>query len=152
MRKTGWRALSICVFGGIANEPYDLDEQPRGTAKLHLENGGRMAWAATFDARQFEQPDFAAGVITGLHRCFRQGAIGVKIRKTIGMVRSKSGAYLKPDNAALFPIYEAIQKAHRPLLVHVADPIGVWSPRGEYSEQRGSTFMVALVREARGAG
>ena len=127
MEKTGWSALSICVCGGIAEEPYDLDEQLRGTAKLHLENRARMAWAATFDARDFEKPDFAAEVTSNLRRCFAQGAVGVKIWKNIGMaIRSKSGAYLKPDNVNLFPIYEAIQKANRTLLVHVADPIRVW--------------------------
>ncbi len=131
LKTTGWKALSICVCGAIADEPYDSERATSGNSKAPpWKNPGRVAWAATFDARPFEEPGFADGVIANLRQCFRQGAIGVKVWKTIGMaVRSKSGAYLKPDNTALFPIYEAIQKEHRTLLVHVADPIGVWMPR-----------------------
>jgi predicted TIM-barrel fold metal-dependent hydrolase len=147
MEKTAWRALSICVCGGVADEPYDLDAQLRGTAKLRLENRARIAWAAAFDARNFEKSDFAADVITSLRRCFAQGAVGVKIWKNIGMaIRSKSGAYLKPDNVALFPIYEAIQNADRTLLVHVADPIRTWTADANAAGSLGAPSWWRLYR------
>jgi predicted TIM-barrel fold metal-dependent hydrolase len=88
-----------------------------------------VAWASTFDARGFESPGFVDRTITRLHQSFDEGAIGVKIWKNIGMaIKSKSGAYLLPDDPALLPIYEAIQRADRTLIAHLAEPDGAWLP------------------------
>ena len=128
-RQTRWRALTICVSRATGDEPSDLDEQLRGAAKLHRESNGLVSWAASFDARPFERPDFAETTIAGLKGWFNQGAIAVKIWKNIGMgIRAKSGAYLMPDNPALFPIYEAIQKQGKTLVAHLAEPDGAWLP------------------------
>ena len=56
----------------------------------------------------------------------------MKIWKNIGMaIKAKSGAYLLPDDPALLPIYEAIQKADRTLVAHLAEPDGAWLPLDE---------------------
>ncbi len=53
----------------------------------------------------------------------------MKIWKNIGMgIRAKSGTALLPDNAALMPVYEAIQKADKTLIAHLAEPDGAWLP------------------------
>lgn len=129
-RQTRWRAVTICVSRATAdNEPSDLADQIQGAIELHRESKGLIAWASSFDARQFERPDFAEIAIGGLKKNFQQGAIAIKIWKNVGMgIRSKSGAYLMPDNPALFPIYEAIQKEGRTLIAHLAEPDGAWLP------------------------
>jgi predicted TIM-barrel fold metal-dependent hydrolase len=129
-KQTRWRALTICVSRATANnEPSDLSAQIQGAIELHRESDGLIAWATSFDARPFETPDFAESAISGLKECFKQGAIAVKIWKNVGMgIRSKSGAYLMPDNPALFPIYEAIQKEDKTLIAHLAEPDGAWLP------------------------
>jgi predicted TIM-barrel fold metal-dependent hydrolase len=43
-------------------------------------------------------------------------------------IKSKSGDYLRPDDPALLPIYEAIQRADRTLVAHLAEPDGAWLP------------------------
>ena len=132
MEKARWRGLSICVSRAVDDQPNDIDEQLRGTPLVHSQSKGRMAWAATFDPRAFESPDFAARTIAGIQQHFKGGAIGVKIWKNIGMwIRSKSGQYLMPDSPALIPIYEAIQKADRTLVAHLAEPDGAWMPLNE---------------------
>jgi len=124
-----WRCLSICVSRAIGEEPSDLEEMIRGTAEVHRVTKGRIAWATAFDARGFENSDFAGRVITGLHQSFDRGAIAVKIWKNIGMgIRSKSGEYLLPDNAALTPVFDAIQTADKTLIAHLAEPDGAWLP------------------------
>ena len=128
-RQTRWRALTICDSRATGDEPPDLPEQVQGAIKLHRESGGLIAWATSFDARPFERPDFAETTIAALNKCFKQEAIAVKIWKNVGMgIRSKSGAYLMPDNPALFPIYEAIQKQGKTLVAHLAEPDGAWLP------------------------
>jgi predicted TIM-barrel fold metal-dependent hydrolase len=129
MAKAGWRGLSICDSREVGDQVSVLPEMIRGTAQFHRESQGRWAWATTFDARDFEKPGFADRAIAGLQQGFAQEAIAVKVWKNVGMgIRSKSGEYLLPDNPALLPIYEAVQKAGKTLICHLAEPNGAWLP------------------------
>ena len=51
-------------------------------------------------------------------------------------IRSKSGEYLLPDNAALTPVFDAIQKADKTLIAHLAEPDGAWLPLDNRSGDR----------------
>jgi len=136
LQKGQWRCLSICVSRAIGDEPSDLEEMIRSTVEVHRATRGRIAWATAFDARHFEDRDFASRTIAGLRKGFDQGAIGVKIWKNIGMgIRSRSGAYLLPDNAALTPIFDAIQKAGKTLIAHLAEPDGAWLPLDQHNPE-----------------
>jgi predicted TIM-barrel fold metal-dependent hydrolase len=129
MEREGWRGLSICDSREIGDQPSILPEMIAGTVQFHRESKGRWAWATTFDARDFEKKDFAARVTGELERDFAREAIAVKIWKNVGMgIRAKSGEYLLPDYAALLPIYEAVQKAGKTLICHLAEPDGAWLP------------------------
>ena len=134
LKKANWRCLSICDSREIDDQPSILREMIRGTKILHSESQGRIAWATTFDPRPFDAPDFAARVIADLQRDFRDEAIGVKLWKNIGMAaHSKSGEYLMPDSKALTPILEAIDKAGKTLITHLAEPDEAWLPLGGQS-------------------
>ena len=129
LKGSGWRGLDIVVCPAVGDEPFDLEQKLRATLKVARDSGGTLAWASTFDARGFERPDFADRSIERLRRSFDDGAVAVKIWKTIGMaIKSKSGDYLLPDDPALLPIYEAIQRADRTLVAHLAEPDGAWLP------------------------
>src|SRR4051794_10959908 len=112
LKESGWRGLDIVVCPAVGDEPFDLEEKLAATLKVARDSGGTLAWASTFDARGFEHPDFADRTIERLRRSSDDGAVAVKIWKTIGMaIRGKSGAYLLPDDPSLRPIYESIQRA-----------------------------------------
>ena len=129
LKESKWRGLNIVVCPATGDEPFDLEDKLRATLKVCRDSGGTLAWASTFDARGFESPTFAALTISRLQRSFDDGAIGVKIWKTIGMaIKSKAGAYLLPDDPSLLPIYEAIARADRTLIAHLAEPNGAWLP------------------------
>lgn len=127
MEMDNWRGLSICDSREVGSQTSVLPEMIPGTIKFHRESRGRWAWATTFDARDFEKPGFADRTIGGLQQNFAQEAIAVKVWKNVGMgIRGKSGEYLLPDHPALLPIYEAIQKAGKTLICHLAEPDGAW--------------------------
>ncbi len=124
-----WRGLDIVVCPASGGEAFDLEEKLRATAKVSRDSGGTLAWASTFDARGFEDRDFTERTIARLRQSFADGAIGVKIWKNIGMsIKGKSRAYLLPDDASLRPVYEAILKAEKTLVAHLAEPDGAWLP------------------------
>jgi predicted TIM-barrel fold metal-dependent hydrolase len=129
MKEANWRGLDIVVCPASGGETFDLEEKLRATRKVSRDSGGTLAWASTFDARGFEEPDFTERTIARLRQSFADGAIGVKIWKNIGMsIKGKSGAYLLADDRALRPVYEAILKADRTLVAHLAEPDGAWLP------------------------
>jgi hypothetical protein len=129
LEQANWRCLSICDSREIGDQPSILSEMIRGTKALHVESKGRIAWATTFDAREFETRTFADRVITGLHRDFNEQAVAVKIWKNIGLaIRSKSGQFLMPDSPVLTPIFAAVEKSGRTLISHLADPDVAWQP------------------------
>jgi predicted TIM-barrel fold metal-dependent hydrolase len=129
IKETNWRGLDIVVCPASGGEAFDLETRLRATRKISRDSGGTLAWASTFDARSFEAPDFVERTIAGLRQSFADGAIGVKIWKNIGMsIKGKSGAFLLPDDRALRPVYEAILKAEKTLVAHLAEPDGAWLP------------------------
>lgn len=129
LQKERWRCLTICVSRAIGSESSDLEELIRGSIEVHRATKGRIAWATAFDARGFEKREFASRAIAGIRQSFAQGAIAVKIWKNVGMgIRSTSGQYLLPDNAALTPIFDAIEKSDKTLIAHLAEPDGAWLP------------------------
>jgi hypothetical protein len=137
LRESKWSGLDIVVCPAVADEPFDLESRLDSTLKGARAGGGRLAWASTFDARGFEDPGFFERTIARLRRSFDDGAIGVKVWKNIGMaIRAKSGAYLLPDDPALLPVYEAIGRADRTLVAHLAEPDGAWLPLDDRNPER----------------
>ncbi len=124
---SGWRVLSICVSRATGDDASDIDAQLRGTAELSRQSGGRVAWSGSFDARHWQDADFAARTIMALHDQYRQGAIATKIWKNIGMsLRKKDGSYLLPDDPVFQPVYEMLQREGHTLIAHLAEPNGAW--------------------------
>jgi hypothetical protein len=129
IKDANWRGLNIVVCPASGSETFDLEKNLRAAANVSRDSGGALSWASTFDARGFEQPDFAEHTIARIRETFADGAIGVKIWKNIGMsIKGKSGAYLLPDDRTLRPVYETILKADRTLVAHLAEPDGAWLP------------------------
>jgi predicted TIM-barrel fold metal-dependent hydrolase len=129
LRSTKWHGLDIVVYPASGDENFDLEGKLKATMRIARDSSGSLAWASTFDAREFEKPGFADRTIVQLRRSFDDGAVAVKIWKNIGMaIKAKSGAYLLPDDPKLLPVYEAIQRADRTLLAHLAEPNGAWMP------------------------
>lgn len=113
-------------------DPYDKGfetVEPQQKAAIAVARGakGRAPWVATFDVADFQKPGFAASVIAQLQASFREGAIGVKIYKTIGMdLRRRDGKYVMPDDPAFAPILDAIATSGKTLYAHIAEPAGSW--------------------------
>ena len=129
LQQVNWRCLSICDSREIGDQPSKLSEMIRGTKVLHVESKGRIAWATTFDPREYEASGFADRTIDQLQRDFKEQAVAVKIWKNIGLaVRSESGQFLMPDSPVLTPIFKAVEQSGRTLISHLADPDIAWKP------------------------
>jgi predicted TIM-barrel fold metal-dependent hydrolase len=90
---------------------------------------GHAALCTTFSPYDFESPGFADRAIKQLNENFRQGAVAVKIYKTIGMeIKKNDGTYLMPDDPVFQPIYQDIAAHNRTVIAHLAEPDSCWQP------------------------
>jgi predicted TIM-barrel fold metal-dependent hydrolase len=111
---------------------------------------GRAVLCTTFSPYDFEEPGFSARAIRQLNQDFADGAVAVKIYKTIGMeIKTQAGKYLMPDDPAFNPVYEDIAAHHRTVVAHLAEPDSCWeppnpaSPDYEYYEQHLQEYAYA---------
>jgi predicted TIM-barrel fold metal-dependent hydrolase len=113
--------------------PIYKEEEPQQQLAFEVsrKSEGRVFWISTFDPQNWEQAGFADRVIKHLDQTFKDGAVGVKIYKSIGMeLKTKDGKYLLPDDPAFDPILDYIATKGKTLYAHIADPKEAWKPRG----------------------
>lgn len=90
---------------------------------------GRVHLCTTFDPYKFNEPHFSENAIRQINENFLQGAVAVKIWKTLGMeVKNSKGQYVLPDDPALEPIYRDIAAHNKTLIAHLAEPDSCWQP------------------------
>ncbi len=126
--------LDLRIVNITVVDPYERgfgSWEPQHEMALKVTQGaaGRAPWVSTFDPTDWESPGFAQRVIPELEETFREGAIGVKIYKTIGMyLKSKSGRYVMPDDPVFAPILDMIAAHNKTVYAHIAEPIAAWKP------------------------
>jgi predicted TIM-barrel fold metal-dependent hydrolase len=123
------RLLNIAVVDKHDPGFEEAGPQHERAAEVARASRGRAPWCSTFDPQDWESAGFAGRTIARLERTFEQGAVAVKIYKSIGMeLKARSGAYLMPDDPVFQPILEAIQAHDKTLFAHLAEPTAAWHP------------------------
>lgn len=104
-------------------------DQEHAAASLRQRYPGRVAFAATFSVQNFDAPDWTQRAIRQIDLARKDGAVGVKVWKNIGMsLRDSDGRYVMPDDARLEPIFAKLERDHIVLLGHQAEPLNCWLP------------------------
>jgi predicted TIM-barrel fold metal-dependent hydrolase len=103
----------------IRNSPY----RDRFTVFANLDFGGFAAGWGTRAAAQFEED-------------VRNGAIGLKIFKDLGMTARKAdGSRIAIDDPELDPVWAAAGRLNVPVLIHTAEPPAFYEPP-DYTNER----------------
>jgi len=122
------RAISVCLVD--RRSPAYSDPLPQFRCP-------ELSWPPAADdspgfrprPREFESPAFTANTTRLLDQTFQDGAVGVKIYKTIGLaIKGRDGKYLLPDNPAFDKIFDHIAARKRMVFAHIAEPVGAWNP------------------------
>jgi len=102
---------------------------------------GRFAAMTMADFAQWGDPvllrdnDFAKRCIEHLEADVEAGALGLKVTKELGLYyRDHAGAMLPVDDERLAPIWQRAGELKIPVLIHVSDPIGFFSPIDDRNE------------------
>jgi len=74
-------------------------------------------------------PGWAEKAVADLEQAVKNGAIGLKIAKNLGLRAKKAdGSLLKVDDPALEPIWDLCARLDVPVLIHTAEPPEFFSP------------------------
>lgn len=119
--------VNICVVDRYDKGYETAPPQHRLARHLARASGGRLPWVAALDDHDFAQPGFATRALADLRRALDEGAIGVKIYKSMGMeLRRRDGTYVLPDDPVFEPIFTALAERGTTVYAHLAEPIAAW--------------------------
>ena len=123
------RVLNILVIDDRDAFAKRMEPQWSDALAVHRATTGRAAICTTIDPYDFEDAGFAARVNARLNADFEQGAIAVKLYKTIGMeIKTKAGKDLLPDDPVFGPVLDNIVAHHKTVVAHFAEPDSCWRP------------------------
>ncbi|MBL7697026.1 MAG: amidohydrolase family protein [Chitinophagaceae bacterium] len=109
--------------------PIDVPDQQKIALKVEQEYPEQVAFAASFSAKNYNDPDFVSKTIAYLKNSFEKGAVGVKVWKNIGMeLKDKDGKFVMIDNPRFDSIFDFIEKNNITLLSHQGEPKNCWLP------------------------
>jgi Amidohydrolase len=106
-----------------------IPDQQRAAVSLLQRYPGRVAFAGTFSVDNFGSPHWAESAQHQIDAALKDGAVGIKIWKNIGMsLRDPDGTYVMLDDKRFEPLFSRLQLAHIVLLGHQAEPLNCWLP------------------------
>jgi len=117
---TGARLLNVALA-------WDETDEWKASSAAYRRIAGQWprayAWCTSFDA------GWAGRAVAGLEEDFRNGAVACKVWRTIGAVlRDPEGRYVQLNHPILEPVWAALERAKKPLIIHAADPMDSYRP------------------------
>jgi len=141
MDEWNFKFCTVCIPGP---NPEALQMQIDTARMLYNERPRYFAWITNFNTINFEEPGWADAVIVQLKNDFDNGAVGVKIVKTVGMkIKKSNGDYLQLDDPIFTPIFNFIEQENKTLLVHAGEPIHAWMPTYTTKEGVGRNYWAS---------
>lgn len=99
-------------------------------------NKDRFVTMTNIDFTNLDEPNYSQRIAKQLEEDFKNGAIGVKVWKNFGLnVKDKNGNRIKVDDARFDAAWEMCARYKRPVLIHTADPKGLFMAMDRYNER-----------------
>ncbi len=128
MDKTGIGV--ICNMDGGFGKTFDRNMEVGAPYK------DRIIHFARLDFNGINEPGWADKTATELERCFRAGAVGLKINKVLGLdLRNRDGSYIQADDPRFDASWEMCAKYNKPVMIHISDSYGRFLPIGPENER-----------------
>lgn len=126
-RKDNFKLLNIVV--DLSKGPEFIKEQYDYCIDQKNKYPNDFEIITSFSIKEWDNPNWVKNTINELEKNFKDGAIGVKVWKNIGMVfRDKNGELVMVDDPKLDPIFDFITKSKKTLVGHLGEPKNCWLP------------------------
>ena len=125
-RSEGFKFLTINT---TSSSQAHIDRQMVFAREMSARFPDQIFYITTFSMENFQEPGWTEKVLEGLEKDFQQGAIGVTVRKDIGLTfRDRLGNFVFLDDPLFAPILAFMAESGKPLLTHVGEPRNCWLP------------------------
>jgi len=107
-------------------------------ADLALKHKDRFLVCTEPTYARYPEPGFGQWQADQIARDKQAGAVGLKVRKTLGLFlreNGRQGPLVKVDDPKFDPMCEAAGASHLPVLVHTADPGAFFLPPDRFNER-----------------
>jgi predicted TIM-barrel fold metal-dependent hydrolase len=122
----GFKFLTITTRS--SSQDY-IDKQMKIARAVKMKYPDRISYITTFSMEDFEDPSWGEKVIGTLERDFREGAVGLKVWKDIGMTfRDSLGHFIFIDDPLFKPIFDYVASQGKTVLAHIGEPRNCWLP------------------------
>ncbi len=106
-----------------------IEEQRQLVRTHNTESDISLYHATTVSSDHIFSDDWAESTIAKIKNDRKEGAIGVKFWKNIGMsIRRPDGSFLMPDDPELEPVFAFLEEEQIPVLGHQGEPKNCWLP------------------------
>ena len=96
----------------------------------------RFGIFVNLDLNKIDNDDFAKSSVEILENGVKEGAIGLKIYKNLGLnLKDSKGVRVSVDDKRLSPIWEACGNLKIPVLIHSGEPSPFFDPIDKYNER-----------------
>jgi predicted TIM-barrel fold metal-dependent hydrolase len=102
---------------------------------MKAKDPARFAVMTNIDYNNLEDPNYGKRVAAQLEADIKAGAVGLKIWKHLGMMLSDSKGRIKVDDPRFDPVFAMCAKYKIPVLIHTADPWGLFQPMDKTNER-----------------
>ena len=97
---------------------------------------------AAFSVEDFHEPGWSSRSIAWMDTCFREGAIGIKVWKNIGMVlKDTNGTNIMLDDPRLDSVFDYIASQNKLLFAHQGEPFNCWLPLEEMTTNNDRSYF-----------
>ncbi len=119
-----------------------LEEQNRLSLLQKRTNPDHIDFLSTISLSNWRDADWADQEIRRIAATFKQGALGIKIWKNIGMTyRDEKGDFIMADHPRLEPIFRFIESQGKTLMAHLGEPKNCWLPLEEMTVNNDRTYF-----------
>ena len=102
--------------------------------RTHFPNRFRLFTNVSF--LEFGTENWARNAVQQLETDVRNGAVGLKIYKDLGMeFKDNQGKLIAIDDPRIGPVWEKCADLHIPVIIHSADPMSFWDPMDKNNER-----------------
>ena len=109
-----------------------LADQQQVAEALVASHPERLAFAAAFSMKGWDEPGWQQRTIQQLDSAFAHGAVAVKVWKNIGMdVRDTKGKLVMIDDPKFDAVFEFIRQRNKVLIGHQGEPRNCWLPMAD---------------------
>src|SRR5687768_2149144 len=139
-------ALNLRVMVNLSGQSGDSLKQSIATIRSS-KYADRFRLFANVNFNDAGAPGWKEREVAALEQAVKDGAIGLKIFKNLGLsTRKHDGTRLKIDDPDLDPIWQTAARLNIPVIIHVADPAQFWAPI-DFKNERWLELMVYPGRE-----